>query len=96
MAATDRRSKDGNRLYACDGPDCGWTHEPWGRAWVYFGAIESIDGESPLTFCSWECAKKRAEVVGDVEAPDANDMKSELGKRLQRIADGPMKNQYPY
>jgi hypothetical protein len=96
MSATDRRSNAGKRLYACDGPDCGLTHEPWGEGWVYFGAIESIDGESPLTFCSWQCAKARADSIGDVDAPTPNDVKSEMGKTLQRIIDGPMKSQQSF
>jgi hypothetical protein len=91
VPATDRWSLNGRRLYACDGPGCGATHEPWTRSWVWYGAIETADGEpGPLTFCGWECAKRRAATVGDIPTPTSVDMKSDVARKLQEEIDGPM------
>lgn len=94
MGITAHRSLDNRRLYSCDGPGCGLSREPWGASWLYYASIAEIEDnpESLVTWCSRECAERYIDANPrcGIPKPTDYDLKSDMGKTLQRMADAPL------
>ena len=94
MSATGRRALNGQKLFCCDGPGCGLTNEPLGPSWKSWCSLLDVE-ERPdeiLTFCGIECAQNyvKANPGCGIPMPTKMDGKSEMGKRLQELADSPL------
>ncbi len=98
MALTDRRTSDGRRLYACDGPECGATHEPWGDQWLWFGSIRDSEErpERILTFCGPACVDAfRAQQAGrKLPRLKPSDLRTPLCQELTEHWQKPMRGRH--